>query len=150
MVRHWIWLRNAKRFQVKVQVDILPFPGSITVISNGKTDDWSLSAQGRGLRSWILVPGILFSTWKDNYWIILWLLDFWMESESVGLTPCTFPAQDIRTRTWYSLFKRSKWGAVHVSGSCTTWLVSQSLCSHTKTTQGVRFLNHSPWDHNHP
>jgi hypothetical protein len=33
------------------------------------------------------------------------------------------------TRTSYSLFRCSKWGSVHVSGSCTTWLGNQSFCS---------------------
>jgi hypothetical protein len=33
------------------------------------------------------------------------------------------------TRTSYSIFKCSRWEAVHVSGSCTTWFWSQSFCS---------------------
>ncbi len=34
------------------------------------------SAQGRGIRSWTLVAGILFCTWEANCWSILVLLDF--------------------------------------------------------------------------
>jgi hypothetical protein len=36
----------------------------------------ALSAQGRGIRSWTLVAGILFCSWEANCWNILVLLDF--------------------------------------------------------------------------
>ena len=48
LVQHLIWLKNPKGFQVNLRVGISPSPGSIAVISKGKTNVWKLSTQGRG------------------------------------------------------------------------------------------------------
>ena len=68
--------RKVKDFQVKVRVRFSP--GSLVVISKVKTGTWKMSVQGRGQVLPYMSSGSFFVTWEDNWWSILWLLDFWM------------------------------------------------------------------------
>ncbi len=83
LVRHLVWLRNPRGFQVRDRDG--GSPGSDTYISKGKTDGWSILAKGRGSRSCVLVAVIICCVWKTNcfhtrilHWRIRKLFDFHM------------------------------------------------------------------------
>ena len=76
MVRRLIWLRNPKGLHFRTRNGVSP--GSMTCISKGRIDGWSLLAKSRGSRSWVLVGRITCCECNVNCCSMRGFLDFCM------------------------------------------------------------------------
>jgi hypothetical protein len=63
--RGWIWLMKVVVFQVSMCVGFSP--GSIVIISCANTEGWSLTAQGRGFKSFSIVEWKSFGVRRPNF-----------------------------------------------------------------------------------
>jgi hypothetical protein len=80
MVRRLIWLRNHRELHFRMRDGVSPV--SMTCISKGRMDGWSLLAKGPGSRSWVLV--VLIICWECSVSVAAACVDF----SSFG---CLFP-----------------------------------------------------------